>query len=145
MTTPTDKSPRSFWIYAFKKTGGVIDCRRSPTPVRFDPELDEEIHVIEASAYLAVKQELVVKRIDYDALNNSNRKLAEANARIVEFEDIKRGHLKVQEKLQQELEDVCNLLNEIYSDCEIADTEGMTCSNAEKVREFFSKRNKENE
>lgn len=55
--------------------------------------LDEEIEKI--------KSENISLKIDYQALENSNRKLNEANARIVEFEDIKKSHLATIEKLKK--------------------------------------------
>lgn len=59
-----------------------------------------------------IRQELaVIIKINQDALNNSNRKLAEANARIVEFEDIKKGHLQTLKEMQNRLDQMLILIN----------------------------------
>lgn len=42
--------------------------------------------------------------IDKWAFENLTRKLNEANARIVEFEQIKAGHLQIQKQMQEEIE-----------------------------------------
>lgn len=48
----------------------------------------------------------VIDQLNIDAHNNALRKLNEANARIVEFEDIKKGHLKVQEDMAKRIEEL---------------------------------------
>lgn len=57
----------------------------------------EYIPMIEKCAYEALK-------IDNNSWQNCQRKLNEANERIVEFESIKSGHLKIQEEMQKQLE-----------------------------------------
>ncbi|HUM41574.1 MAG TPA: hypothetical protein PKI14_01335 [Fervidobacterium sp.] len=49
------------------------------------------------------------------AFANLQRKLNEANARIVEFEDIKAGHLKIQNELREKL-DLCIEALKFYED-----------------------------
>ena len=55
-------------------------------------------------AYQAMKEKLVEQQINADAWANLHRKLAEANERIVEFEDIKKGHLEYVKTLKEKLE-----------------------------------------
>jgi hypothetical protein len=48
----------------------------------------------------------VEEKILRQALDNSNRKLNEANARIVEFEDIKKGHLQIQKEMKERYQEL---------------------------------------
>lgn len=63
---------------------------------------------------------LITNQINIDAHNNLIRKLNEANARIVEFEDIKKGHLKVQEDLKKQIDVFIGLKNNLIDKCNIA-------------------------
>jgi len=49
-----------------------------------------------------LRSEIVCSKINLDAHNNLLKALHTANERIVEFEDIKKGHLKVQKDLKEE-------------------------------------------
>ncbi len=60
----------------------------------FQPNYTSLLMTIES-----LKAQLIANQINMDAHNNAIRKLNEANTRIVEFEDIKKGHLKVQKDM----------------------------------------------
>jgi hypothetical protein len=91
---------REWWVTEYKNGESRVWDKQ------IHPELEswivKESHVIEYAAIAEMQAELITKRIDYDAHQNLTRKLNEANSRIVEFEDIKKGHLKVQEDMQAE-------------------------------------------
>lgn len=57
------------------------------------------------------------KIINKQAHDNAIRKLNEANERIVEFEDIKKSHLKVQEELKKKLEKADFLARAFAKEC----------------------------
>jgi hypothetical protein len=137
--TITDK-PREFWIYDIADCEHPLLVKgKLPTEPcdfpnvykntmkLFNIEFNmwrsyrEEIHVIEYSAYESKCDEaeklssaLYVEAINQDALKNSNRKLAEANSRTVEFERIKEAHLKYQELLREQI-GMCKEALEFYA------------------------------
>lgn len=62
-----------------------------------------------ALAHLKEIQSLKIQlKLQADALENSSRKLSDANERIVEFERIKKDHLEYVKQLRVQLEDACN-------------------------------------
>ena len=68
----------------------------------------KDLHKYELEAHSAMASQFIEKlqienSINLQAFENLNRKLVEANERIVEFENIKKGHLEVQEKLNRKL------------------------------------------
>lgn len=75
-----------------------------------------DIYVLE-SEIIKQKEENVCLKIDYQALENSNRRLNEANERIVEFESIKKSHIATIEKLKKS-RDVLRRTCEFYGDKE---------------------------
>ncbi len=85
-----------------------------------------EFEVHECSALVKkLRSELVCKQIDYDAHQNLLKALHTANERIVEFEDIKKGHLKVQKDLREQIERMKNPGN--CSNLEIGSCASLVC------------------
>lgn len=78
--------------------------------VSFMVKMEEKIIELELVKKLLLQKiedlesELVIAKIDKQAIDNANRKLNEANSRIVEFDDIKKSHLKIQEQQNKEIE-----------------------------------------
>lgn len=93
-----------------------LDARRDELAKEYcgnydiNSEVGADIFYTFCDGFNAARTELakadVIKSIDYDAHNNLLRKLAEANARIVEFEGIKKGHLKVQDDMQKRIDEL---------------------------------------
>ena len=81
-----------------------------------------------------IKSENISLKIDHQALENSNRKLNEANARIVEFEDIKKSHLATIEKLKKSREGLRKQLS-IFSKLEISTNVSYDTNIGKKARE----------
>ena len=81
-----------------------------------------------------IKSENISLKIDHQALENSNRKLNEANARIVEFEDIKKSHLATIEKLKKSREGLRKQLSN-FSKLEISTNVSYDTNIGKKARE----------
>jgi hypothetical protein len=104
-----ESKTREWWILK----QNIIDNDMDVIP---EPEhINLFIHVIEYSALESAQAEIAELKaensLNRSAAENGSRRLNDANARIVEFEDIKGGHLEFVKDLQSKLTSAMEMIS----------------------------------
>jgi hypothetical protein len=112
--TPTDKSPREFWVPPKEMYSSSTECLRL---------YGEAMRVVEASTYLAMKQELDAARADWvKAVTDHTEMESDYWTEVGKNEHLKSQLAEVQEKLEhakaqiKEQETLLHTMNALLED-----------------------------